>query len=169
MTQIGYQLCLVLLTTGAWPLLRDDGIFFGLTSSRYGQTACDRSSPWGQWVCQSLLTEQPSPYPHQNHLSHTHACTEIARLSFHQAKAEMRHIDMPWPFHKRHVKTNRHSLHWQDTLVARNPSETSNAQLSKEPSCHIKTANDHRPQNCSKENGQHTNNMLVFIKGIVHE
>ncbi len=71
MMQTGYQLCPVLLTTGPWPLLREDSQFFGLTSSRYGQTVCDRSSPWEQWVCQSLLTEQLSPYPHQNHLSHT--------------------------------------------------------------------------------------------------
>lgn len=60
-----------LSTTGPWPLLKDDSLFFGLTSSRYGQPLCNRSSPWGQSVCQSLLTEQPSHNPHLNHLSYT--------------------------------------------------------------------------------------------------
>lgn len=38
MMQTGFKLCPVLLTNGAWPLLREDSLLFGLTSSRYGQT-----------------------------------------------------------------------------------------------------------------------------------
>lgn len=67
----GSWFCPVLLTTDPWPLLKDDSLYFGLTCSRYGQLLCNQSSPWGQSVCQSLLTEKLSPNPHLNHLSYT--------------------------------------------------------------------------------------------------
>lgn len=145
---------------------------FALTASRYSQTFFFLIGPSLEATSLSVIidwvTVTATSDPHLNpfSLSHKHTHTEIAKLSFHQAEAGTQHIDMPWPFHWKCVKTNRHSLRQRDALGGRKPSETPNGQLPTEASCHITTANDHRLRQVS--HSSNTNKKRMQIIRLTH-